>query len=169
MRPILAAAFLVVASLVSAGCAGPAAGPPPGQSVVWSFTDIDGMSHNQTGALGSPTLLFFMATWCGDCRTKAQWLDDVVAEHADRDLSVYSVSTSPSTDTEAKLRQWMEEFNHGWPHGVDRDGAMQEAFGVRQQSTLVVLDAQGVHAETLGYGRNDADGLRQALETAYEA
>lgn len=109
-----------------------------------------------------------MATWCGTCASKAPVLADVASDYAARGVRTYSVTFDPSED-DADLRAWMEKHGQAWPHGVDKGLAMQRAFGVKSQSEVVVLDADGEVVEHFGYGRVTDANLRAALDEALAA
>ena len=162
-RPVVRA-LLVASLVVLAGCADPA---PRAEGVVpWSFTDLDGATHSNATTAGAPVLLFFMASWCTTCRAKAPMLAEVHAEHAPRGLQAFSLSFDPN-DGPAELEAWRREHAHPWPHGVDPSLAVQRAFGVTSQSSVVVLDAEGRVVEAWGYPGPREDALRAALDAAF--
>lgn len=160
---------VAVIALVLAGCASPPAPgpepPSPGKGPAWSFTAIDGATYSRDEPAGNATVLFFMATWCGSCRTKAPVIADVAADHANEGVRVYSLDFDPS-ETPEDLRAWQERYAQPWPHGIDPGLAIQRAFGVRSQSSVVVLDGDGNVVEHFGYGRVTDAGLRDALARA---
>lgn len=172
-RPLRALALLVLASAPLAGCASsperPADAPATASGApAWSFTDTEGMVHGRDAPPGNATVLFFMATWCSTCRSKAPALAAVHADHAAHGARFYSLDFDP-TETPAQIRAWKERFGQPWPHGVDPDLSVQRTFGVTSQSSVVVLDAQGRVVRQWGYGAVTEDGLRAALDQALSA
>lgn len=160
----------VLVALALAGCSGPAstAPPAPGSDAKgpdWSFSGVDGATYSRDLPEGNATVLFFMATWCGSCRSKAPVLAEVVPEYADTGLRVYSVDFDAS-ETAEDLRAWQEQYDQHWPHGTDPGLRTQRALGVRIQSTVVVLDADGHIVEHFGYGEVTAPALRDAIDRA---
>lgn len=135
--------------------------PVPGPS--WSFTDTEGASHSRDAPASNATVLFFMATWCSTCRATAPALAEVHTEYADRGVRSYTVSFDP-TESDADLRAWKERYQQPWPHGVDDGLAMQKAFKVRSQSTVIVLDGSGNVVKHFGFGQASARNLREALD-----
>ena len=153
-------------ALLLAGCASPAPqADAEGKGPDWSLTALDGSVHTRDAPPGNATVLFFMATWCGSCRAKAPVLADVLADAEERGVRVYSVGFDPSESPE-ELRAWQERYRHGWPIGVDEELRVARAFGVRSQSSVVVLDADGRVVQHFGYGQVTDEGLRAALERA---
>lgn len=163
----LAAAIL--ASIVLAGCAQPSApATSEGKGPDWSFTAIDGATYSRDSPEANATVLFFMATWCGTCRTKAPVIAEVAADYANESVRVLSVDFDAS-ETAEDLRAWQERYQQPWPHGIDRGLRTQRALDVRSQSTVVVLDADGNVVEHFGYGKVTGAGLREALDRALAA
>lgn len=180
-------AALLLAVLLLAGCAepspdagaGPAApgleppvpspGPTvPGQGPAWSFTALDGKTYSRDEPAGNATVLFFMATWCGTCRTRAPIVAEAAAEYADRGVRTYSLDFDPSESAE-DIRAWQERYAQPWPHGIDPQLRIQRTFEVRAQSSVVVLDARGNVVEHFGYGKVTEQDLRAALDRALAA
>lgn len=173
MRPIACALLLGV--LLVAGCASPGADEPPGnlgsangKGPVWSFVALDGSTQSRDEPASNATVLFFMATWCGSCRAKAPVLADVGAEYASKGVRMLSLDFDP-TETEADVRAWQERYDHPWPHGIDEGLTMQRLFGVKTQSSVLVLDSEGRVTKHFGYGQVSADTLRAALDAALAA
>lgn len=175
---------LALALVPLAGCAGderppypppeasPSAGPPPAAAADagpdWSFTDTKGVQHSRDSSAGEPVVLFFMATWCSSCRHTAPMLARVHADVAPNGTGFYSIDFDP-TESDDDLRAWKEQYAQDWPHGRDPDGDVVRTFGIRTQSSVVVLDTHGRVVQKWGYGQVDEDGLRNALALAATA
>lgn len=171
MRPVLAILLLVAPAL--AGCfasQGDPVLPQPADAAgpAWSLKDTQGVVHARDNASANATILFFMATWCSSCRSKAPLLAEVAAEYAPRGVRTLSVGFDPS-ESDADLEAWKESYAQPWPHGVDVGQRVARAFGVTSQSSVVVLDAEGVPVQAWGYGRVNGEELRAALERALPA
>jgi thiol-disulfide isomerase/thioredoxin len=161
------ARFLLTVLLLAplAGCLGPEGASPGDGAPAWSFTDTEGMVHARDAPEGNATVLFFMATWCGTCVGKAPMLAEVHDEYADRGVRFYSLDFD-ATETPDQIRTWKERRDQPWPHGVDPGLAVQRAFGVTSQSSVVVLDGSGRVVESWGYGAVTGPALRAALDRA---
>lgn len=161
-------ALALAAAALLAGCASstPESPPPPGTAApTWSFATLEGDTVTSTDPSRNASVLFFMATWCGTCRTKAPTLADAHETYADRGVAFYSVDFDPS-ETQDDLRAWKERYDQPWPHGLDPQRDVQRALGVRSQSTVVVLDAEGHVVQRFDFGQVDARALGAAIEAA---
>jgi len=166
MRAWLLALALLAAPL--AGCASQPASDPAqdsDQAPQWSFTDTEGTEHSTDSASGSPTVVFYMATWCSSCKSMTTEMAQVHEEHASQGVDVFSVAVDPGEGDE-DLESWKAEYDQPWPHGVDEGSQMQRAYGVDSQSSVVVLDAEGSLVEGWGYGEATAEDVSQAIEAA---
>lgn len=151
-----------------AGCSNAPPGVAVGTAPAWSFTDTEGMLHSNATAAGHPSLLFFMATWCGSCRATTPALKAVHADHAARGLQVFSVTVERGDD-DAKLEAWKAQYQQPWPHGRDSTWEMPRTFEIVAQSSVVVLDAEGRVVEKWGYGQATEQAMRAAVERAFGA
>lgn len=157
---------LLVAAL--AGCSSAPPGVAVGAAPAWSFTDTEGAVHSNATAAGHPSLLFFMATWCGSCRATTPALAAVHREFEDRGLQVFSVTVERGDD-DAALEAWKAQYHQPWPHGRDPSGAMPRTFEIVAQSSVVVLDAEGRVVQRWGYGQATEPAMRAAVERAFAA
>jgi peroxiredoxin len=133
----------------------------------WSFTDTTGTEHSRDSALGSPSILFFMATWCSSCRSQTGPLANVHANHQDAGLDVYTL-TFDHTETDRDLEEWKARYEQPWPHGIDPEGQIAQTFQIRAQSSLVVLDHDGLVVQIFGFPGASEPGLEQAVQAAFE-
>lgn len=156
---------LLLVALLLAGCA---ASPSAPTDAGWSFTSIEGETIASDSPPRNATVLFFMATWCTSCQSKAPVLAAVQDEYAARGVATYSLDFDPS-ETPDDLRAWKERYHQDWPHGIDERLSIQRLFGVTTQSSVVVLDRAGSVVEHFGYGKVTEGALRDALDRALRA
>lgn len=172
-------AALLLATVLLAGCASPTEpteGPPTrtqpssegGAGPAWSFQALDGQTYSRDSPEGNATVLFFMATWCGTCASKAPAIAEVADEYAPKGVRTFSIDFDPS-ETPAEMSAWQERYQQDWPHALDKGATIQRTFEVCVQSTVVVLDADGELVKKFGYGQVTADLLRDALDSALSA
>lgn len=174
MRPLLVVLLLLAVPL--AGCAldAPEEGTssserdPGAAAPAWSFTDTEGVMHARDAPPGNATVLFFMATWCSSCRSKAPLLAAVHEDYADLGVRFYSLDFDASESAE-DLESWKERYRQPWPHGIDPQLHIQRAFGVTSQSSVVLLDAEGHMVKRWEYGRVNEPELRGELDRALAA
>ena len=107
-----------------------------------------------------PTLLYFMAGWCGTCIPEAQALGRLERSVGDRTVLV-AVDADPS-DSWSSLRSFAQSVGSpGYIFAKD-DGHIDGAFGVNSLDTTIVLDPSGRVAYR-NLGALDDAGLRGAL------
>lgn len=152
-----------------AGCASPepptAAPVEDGKGPAWSFRALDGSTQSRDSPAANATVIFFMATWCGSCRSKAPVLAEVQDAYAGTDVRILSLDFDP-TESEADVAAWQERYRQDWPHGLDTGLTIQRAFGVKTQSSVLVLDGNGNAVKLFGYGTVTRDALTSAIESA---
>lgn len=169
MRAQGAMAGLVVA-MVLAGCAAPQ-GDTSGNldgDAAWVFTSFDGARHEPSDPAANATVLFFMATWCTTCQSKAPVLTAAYDDFAAQGVRFLSIDFDPS-ESHADVAAWQERYGHPWPHGLDVDREVQRELHVTIQSTVIVLDAAGDEVERFGYGKVTEAGLSDAIARALAA
>jgi len=102
-----------------------------------------------------PTVLFFMATWCGPCIGEARALAAVEDDYAGR-VQFLAVNVTPGDTPEA-----VEEFRRAagdpaHPYVTDDRGTFVERYAISALDTTVVVDADG-----RVQGRIDARSLNE--------
>jgi len=172
VRPLLALAVLGLVAAPLAGCIGQSNSgvpapidqdPDAAQGPAWSLRDTMGVTHARETTAGDAVVLFFMATWCGSCRSKAPVLASIERDYAERGVRLFSVGYDP-LETDGDLEAWKARHGQPWPHGIDHGQKLQRTFGVTSQSSVVLLDGDGKVVERWGYGQVTEDALRRALD-----
>lgn len=158
---LVAAVALLAAGL--AGCMSSEPAPPTDEALEWRFTDTEGQVHDHEAAAGSPTVIFFMATWCGSCEKKADDMRAVHEAYDEEGVDVYSLSVDPR-ETPEDLEQWKASHDQPWPHGVDEDLNVSQTFDVEQTSNVVVLDGQNRIVQHWGYGEANEEAMRSVID-----
>lgn len=173
---------LLVMALLLAGCAAPSTPdatttPGPGDATdgdaqvegpEWAFTSIEGERVSRDEPPRNATVLFFMATWCSSCKSRAPTIADVNADYEPVGVRTFSVTVDPSERAE-DLAAWKERYAQPWPHGIDEDLRISRAFGVTSQSSVAVLDADGQLVRLWGYGQVTDAALRSELDALLAA
>jgi len=86
---------------------------------------------------GKPAVLWFWAPWCPTCRGQIEGVSALVNEYGD-EVSFVGVG---SLDEAAAIEGFAADVPADLPHLLDPDGDVWRHFGVVEQSTYVVLDA----------------------------
>jgi thiol-disulfide isomerase/thioredoxin len=177
--------FLALAALVLGGCAGdgaelasepspaastssaespaPQAGAETGggtpsavpTSLDFTGTTVAGDAFEGESLAGRPTLLWFWAPWCPTCRGQIPQVEGIAAEHAG-ELNVIGVGSLDSAEAIAGFAEDVDDV----VHLEDVDGELWKRFGVTEQSSFVLLDADGAVVFEAGYGGTDDLGAQ---------
>lgn len=123
----------------------------------FTATTVAGEPFEGASLAGKPVLLWFWAPWCPTCRGQVPQVEGLAAEH-EGDIAVVGVG---SLDSEAAIADFAGDVE-GVTHLVDTEGALWQKFGVAEQSSFVLLDADGEVAFEAGYGGSDELGDRVA-------
>ncbi len=106
---------------------------------------VDGESFEGASLADKPTVLWFWAPWCSTCRAQSAGVQ-ALAEEYDGRVNVVGVG---GLDDSSAIVDYAREVP-GPLQLVDPDGAIWRHFGVRAQSSYLVLDADG-HVLENGY------------------
>jgi peroxiredoxin len=160
------AVLMMVAVLAVAGCGASGGDRPPGpagssggtDSYTFSVATLDGGTFDGRSMAGKPAVLWFWAPWCPTCLGQAKQVNALVADYAGK-ATVVGVA---GLDKVAEMRDFVGLAKlSGFPQLADEQGVVWQRFGMTQQSTFVVLDAQGAVAAS---GRLDPAGLPARLD-----
>ncbi|PRZ07021.1 thiol-disulfide isomerase/thioredoxin [Isoptericola sp. CG 20/1183] len=105
----------------------------------FAATTLDGEEFDGASLAGSPAVLWFWAPWCPTCIMQIPAVTGLAEEYGD-DVAVVGVG---GLDDASAISEMAEENIDGITHLVDDAGEVWQHFGMTQQSTFVVLDADG--------------------------
>ncbi|WP_248580824.1 redoxin domain-containing protein [Nocardioides sp. InS609-2] len=113
----------------------------------FSSQTVDGAAFEGSSLAGRPAVLWFWAPWCPTCRRQIAGVSAAADQFADE---VAFVGVGSLDDSEA-----IDDFAADVPAReiaqlADPDGEVWRHFGITEQSTYVVLDAEG-RTVTSGY------------------
>ena len=134
----------------------------------WTLAGVDGETYTRDMPPADATVLFFFATWCGTCMSKAPGLGEVQDAYVDDGVRFLSVDIDPS-ETAQQVEQWQARYGHEWGHGIDNGQTMMRLFDVKATSYVVVLDAHGNVVKTYGDGEVTKDDLSRTLDETLAA
>lgn len=99
-----------------------------------SFTLVEGR--------GKPTIMLFMAYWCGTCLGEARALTQLHQEYGDR-VNIVSIDVDPSSAPE-KLAQFKQAAGDGdFTWAFDAGQKVTAAYQVISLDTTLIIDGQG--------------------------
>jgi thiol-disulfide isomerase/thioredoxin len=114
-------------------------------------TTVDGDAFEGASAAGKPVVLWFWAPWCPVCRSQVPMVTGLSDEYGE-ELVVLGVG---SLDSEEAIAEFAGDAV-GVTHLSDPDGALWKRFGIVEQSSFVVLDADGEEVLRTGYDNDGA-------------
>lgn len=120
------------------------------ETLDFSASTVSGDAFDGASVAGRPVLLWFWAPWCPTCRGQIPQVEGLAADYGD-DLTVIGVGSLDSADAIADFAEDVDDFTQL----EDEDGDLYRRFGIVEQSSFVLLDAQGEVAFSTGYGGSD--------------
>lgn len=145
MRPL--ALLVTTAVLLVSGCGtstsettGAAGTSGAGRQADFSFTaeTVDEITFEGSSLEGRPAVLWFWSPWCPTCRAQSPNVSTLADEYAG-EVAVIGVG---GLDDAAAIRDLAAEIPHV-THVVDEAGEVWKHFRVTEQSSYVVIDAEG--------------------------
>ena len=128
---------------------GDTAAPTP-ELLDFTATTVTGDAFDGATLAGRPTVLWFWAPWCPTCRGQIPQVEALAADHGG-DVNVIGIGSLDSAEAIAGFADDVA----GLTHLEDVDGALWRRFQVAEQSSFVVLDANGTVTFEAGYGGSD--------------
>lgn len=120
------------------------------ETLAFEATTVDGEPFDGASLAGRPALLWFWAPWCPTCRSQIPQVEDLAATY-DGELAVVGVGSLDSADA---IAEFADDVS-GVVHLEDSEGALFRKFEIAEQSSFVLLDADGSIAFETGYGGSD--------------
>ncbi len=111
---------------------------------------VEGAAFDGASLAGRPTVLWFWAPWCPTCRGQVPQVEALESEFGG-EVNVIGIGSLDSAEAIADFAGGVS----GVTHLEDVDGELWKRFGVTEQSSFVVLDADGAVAFEAGYGGTD--------------
>lgn len=129
----------------------------------FTISTLDGSQFTLSSAQGKPSIVFFMAYWCGTCIPEAQALAQLNQEYGD-DLNIVAIDLDPSSTTQALERFKRASGDGEYIWGFDIDQQITVLYRVRSLDTTLVLDVDGYVIYRDEYP-TDYNTLKKALES----
>ena len=112
-----------------------------------------------------PTVLFFMASWCGTCVPEARALAAVEKDYAGR-VQFLAVNVTPGDPPEAIEQFRQAAGNPAHPSVTDEDGTFVERYAINALDTTVVVDADGRVKGRIDARPLNEQQLRRLIDTS---
>jgi peroxiredoxin len=103
---------------------------------------LDGGTFTLTEQRGQPTIVFFMAYWCGTCVPEGQALAQLEQEYGDN-LSIVALDVDPSStpETLTRFKEMADNGEFAW--AFDTGQKVTAAYEVAALDTTLILDREG--------------------------
>lgn len=109
----------------------------------FSVPTLDGQVYTLSEQRGKPTLVFFMAYWCGTCIPEGQALARLQQEYGDQ-LNIIAIDVDPSSSVEV-LAQFKSAAGDGaFTWAFDAGQQVTQAYAVRSLDTTLLLNENGI-------------------------
>jgi thiol-disulfide isomerase/thioredoxin len=125
------------------------AAPLP-DSLDFTATTVEGDRFEGGSLAGKPVLLWFWAPWCPTCLSQVPHVESLAETYAG-DVAVIGVGSLDSAEAIADFAADVD----GVTHLEDVDGVLYRKFGIAEQSSFVLLDADGEVSFETGYGGSE--------------
>ena len=117
---------------------------------------LDGKPFDAARLAGRPVILWFWAPWCAVCFGQAATVTELATKYDGRVSLVGVAGLDQST---AAMKQFVTQAEVGnVPHLDDRAGVLWKRFGIKEQSTFVMINRSG---EVMLTGWQDSVTLAQ--------
>lgn len=103
---------------------------------------LEGSMFTLSAQKGKPTIVFFMAYWCGTCIPEAQALARLHEEYG-KDLNIIAIDIDPSSSVDGLDQFKLASGNGGFTWAFDIDQIVTNSYRVRALDTTLILDADG--------------------------
>lgn len=108
-------------------------------------TRMGGWPFTLSDFRGSPSVIYFWASWCSVCRAMQSNIEAVAADHR-----LVSIALQSGTDQE--LSRYLRERNVNVRVVSDADGSISDRYGVRAVPAVFILDPEGrIRFGLMGY------------------
>lgn len=108
----------------------------------FTVATLDGGQFSLSDAQGKPTIIFFMAYWCGTCIPEAQALAQLKQEYGiEVNIIAIDVDPSSSVDLLSQFKSGSGGGEYVWAFDIDQK--VTYSYLVRALDTTLVLDADG--------------------------
>jgi len=112
----------------------------------FDLIDLDGQPISLDDLAGSPVVVNFWSTWCGPCKLE----HGLLTQAAIRYPNVQFIGVVYS-DTEEKVRRYLEKEGTSYPHLLDPGGRTAIDYGVAGVPETYFIDPSGViHHKQVG-------------------
>jgi thiol-disulfide isomerase/thioredoxin len=143
--PSAAAAGAASSASPAGASATPYTGPVP-DTLKFSGTTLDGSTFNASSLAGRPVVLWFWAPWCATCFGQAPSVAKLAKDFSGR---VNWLGVAGLDKSVKEMDKFVSEGEVGnVTHLNDQAGTVWKKFGIKEQSTFVMINRSGKVMQT---------------------
>lgn len=106
----------------------------------FTLKDLDGRIVNLSDFKGRTVVLYFMCTWCTDCRAAIRGLKDIYSRYRAKGLVLLSINIMESRE---KMTAYAKKYDLPYPILLDEDGNVSRTYGVVGVPVKILIDRDG--------------------------
>lgn len=131
---------LLLILLALAGCIRQAEKSGLKPAPTFSLKLLDGRTIDLQDLRGKGVVLEFWASWCSSCRASAPAFEKAYQKYKDKDIEFLGIAVS---DTEADMKNYINEFGITYPNGRDATGKIANSYGVTGVPETFFINKEG--------------------------
>ena len=106
----------------------------------FTLKDLDGRNVRLSDYKGKTILLYFMTTWCPECRTTVPKLKEIYSLYNTRGLVILNINVMESMK---KASAFSKKYSLPFPTLLDEDGKVYQSYGVVGGPLMALIDRNG--------------------------
>ncbi|MCH7663195.1 MAG: TlpA family protein disulfide reductase [Chloroflexi bacterium] len=128
----------------------------------FTVSTLEGGEFSLGAHRGAPTIIFFMAYWCGTCIPEAQALARLNEEYGNA-INIIAIDIDPTSSVDVLNQFKLASGNGEYTWAFDLDQVVTISYRVRALDTTLILDADG-HVIYRDERPTDYNTLKNVLE-----
>jgi len=106
----------------------------------FALKDLDGRNVNLSDYKGKTIVLYFMATWCPECRGAIPQLKEIYSLYNTKGLVFLMIDVMESKE---KVAAFSRKYNIPYPILLDDEGKVYRSYGVGGVPVKALIDRDG--------------------------
>jgi peroxiredoxin len=106
----------------------------------FTLKDLDGRNVRLSDYKGKTIVLYFMATWCPECRSTIPQLKEIYSSYNEKGLVLLSIDVMESKE---KVAAFSRKHNIPYSTLLDEDGTVYRSYGVGGVPLKALIDRSG--------------------------